>query len=511
MFEQASSRGHKQKTQFGEITFPHTIRNQYISGITTVKAAVENKESIKEYQQNFFKSALSESSDSRIKGYSFKINQDKNKTKAFLDKLMMHRIKVLKNGENLFVPTEQKNYRLVRSFFETQEKYRDSVFYDASAWTIANFYDIDYSSSNRKFSGENLVSLDDLFETNSIEKSDYAYIIDSKDYNIPAIIYELLDNKIFTSTSLKPFKIKTLSGDVNFGYGSLVIPVSLQKTSSDKLYEKLKKVQDKYNVDIHSVSSGLSSSGVDLGSRYVSPLTMPKAMMIIGTGVRSYEAGEVWHLLDQRVGMPITKIPIRNFDNISMDSYNTLVMVSGNYKFNDNQLNKIKSWVEKGNTIIGIAGASKYLIDKKLVSETLVKDEKEKDIVHKSYVNAQENRGKEQIGGVILNSIVDLTHPLGFGYEDSSVPVYKNNSVWLSPSKNEYSSVVRYSKDALIDGFMTEKNKEKLEKSVSLVVSKVGRGIAILFADNPNFRGSWYGTNRLFLNAIFLRNKIYVP
>ena len=145
LFEQASSRGHKQKTQFGEITFPHTIRNQYISGITTVKAAVENKESIKEYQQNFFKSALSESSDSRIKGYSFKINQDKNKTKAFLDKLMMHRIKVLKNGENLFVPTEQKNYRLVRSFFETQEKYRDSVFYDASAWTIANFYDIDYS------------------------------------------------------------------------------------------------------------------------------------------------------------------------------------------------------------------------------------------------------------------------------------------------------------------------------------------------------------------------------
>ena len=141
----------------------------------------------------------------------------------------------------------------------------------------------------------------------------------------------------------------------------------------------------------------------------------------------------------------------------------------------------------------------------------MVKDEKEKDIVHKSYVNAQENRGKEQIGGVILNSIVDLTHPLGFGYEDSSVPVYKNNSVWLSPSKNEYSSVVRYSKDALIDGFMTEKNKEKLEKSVSLVVSKVGRGIAILFADNPNFRGSWYGTNRLFLNAIFLRNKIYVP
>ena len=212
LFEQASSRGHKQKTQFGEITFPYTIRNQYISGITTVKAAVENKESLKEYQQNFFKSALSESSANRVKGYSFKINEDKNKAKAFLDKLLMHRIKVLKNGDNIFVPTEQKNYRLVRSFFETQEKYRDSVFYDASAWTIANFYDIDYSSSNRKFSGDNLDSLDDLFEINSVEKSDYAYIIDSKDYNIPAVMYKLLDSKIVTSTSLKPFRIKKSPG-----------------------------------------------------------------------------------------------------------------------------------------------------------------------------------------------------------------------------------------------------------------------------------------------------------
>ena len=32
-----------------------------------------------------------------------------------------------------------------------------------------------------------------------------------------------------------------------------------------------------------------------------------------------------------------------------------------------------------------------------------------------------------------------------------------------------------------------------------------------MFADNPNFRGAWYGTNRLFLNAIFLGDKIDIP
>ena len=233
--------------------------------------------------------------------------------------------------------------------------------------------------------------------------------------------------------------------------------------------------------------------------------------MLIGTGVRSYEAGEVWHLLDQRVGMPITKIPLRNFDNISMDKYNVMVIVSGSYKLSDNQVKKIKSWVEKGNTIISIGSGSKLLIDKKLVSEELVNNEKSDTIHHLPYGDSSENRGKEQIGGVILNTQIDLTHPLAFGYENNSLPVYKNNSVWLKPSKNEYSSVVRYSDNSLIDGYLSEANKQKLSESVSLVVSKIGSGIAVMFSDNPNFRGAWYGTNRLFLNAIFLGDRIYIP
>jgi len=52
---------------------------------------------------------------------------------------------------------------------------------------------------------------------------------------------------------------------------------------------------------------------------------------------------------------------------------------------------------------------------------------------------------------------------------------------------------------------------EYLKPSASLIVSKVGSGRVVMFADNPNFRGSWYGTNRLFLNALFLGDKINVP
>ena len=512
LFEQASSRGHKQKTQFGEITFPFTIKNQYVSSMTTVKASVANKEKLKDYQSNFYKSAITDSSRKKVRGYIFNEGNDKNKTKAFIDKLKLHDIKVLNNKEQFYVPTVQKNYRLVRSFFETHQQYRDSVFYDASAWSMANIYDIDYSASNKDFVGEEVDDIDELFEVNEFSESNYAYIIDSQDYNIPAVTYDLLNNEVFTSASFKPFTIQTKTGTKSFNYGSLIIPLSVQKKlNSDELYEKMKSIQKKYEVNIYSVESGLSSTGVDLGSGYVMPLNKPNAMMLIGTGVRSYEAGEVWHLLDQRVGMPITKIPLRNFDNISMDKYNVLVIVSGNYKLSDNQIKKIKSWAEKGNTIISIGSGSKLLIDKKLVSEELAKKGKSDTVDYLPYGDSRENRGKERIGGVILNTQIDLTHPLAFGYENNSLPVYKNNSIWLKPSKNEYSSVVRYSDNSLIDGFLSETNKKMLSESVSLVVSKIGSGIAVMFSDNPNFRGAWYGTNRLFLNAIFLGDRIYIP
>ena len=210
---------------------------------------------------------------------------------------------------------------------------------------------------------------------------------------------------------------------------------------------------------------------------------------------------------------------MRNFDRSNFDKYSTLVMVSGDYKLTKKQQEKINAWVSKGNTLVTIGTASSWAIKNKLVKEKLTnveKDSIEKDspkvTVRRPYVDAEENIGKESVGGIILKADIDTTHPLAFGYHDTTIPVYKNNTVWLAPSKNEYATVGKYANDPLIDGYITKKNMEEyLKPSASLIVSKVGSGRVVMFADNPNFRGSWYGTNRLFLNALFLGDKIEVP
>ena len=65
--------------------------------------------------------------------------------------------------------------------------------------------------------------------------------------------------------------------------------------------------------------------------------------MLNGEGVSSYEAGEVWHLLDTRVHIPLTKIRLNQFNRISLDKYTTLVMVSGSYnQISESGIKKIK-------------------------------------------------------------------------------------------------------------------------------------------------------------------------
>ncbi|NNM19321.1 MAG: zinc carboxypeptidase [Croceitalea sp.] len=514
LFEQASSRGHKQKTAFGEITFPFTIRNQYTSSITTVKAAVENKAILRKYQQDFFKSALTNAGQSKIKGYTFKDDFDQNRVKAFIDKLLLHRINVYRSGNEFVVPTRQPQYRMVQTMFETYSKYQDSVYYDASAWSVANFYNMKYKPVTNLNLGEQIKSTENLIKVEPVLKSDYAYILDYDDYNTTAALNFLQEHKIVVSSSLKPFTTKTHLGTKSFNYGALVVPVSLQKEGVDKIYEFVLKAQQKFDVPIYSVKTGYHIKGVDLGSRYISPITKPKAAMLVGNGVSSYEAGEVWHLLDTRVNMPITKLQMRSFSRSDLTKYNTLVMVSGAYDLSKKEEEKLKEWVNSGNTLITVGRASKWVIDKKMVKESLIKEEKDstKTVVRKPYVDAPENLGKESVGGAIFRVDLDLTHPLAFGYRDAQIPVYKNNSVWLAPSKNEYATVAKYADNPHIDGFITQKNKDEfLKPAASLIVSKLGSGRVVMFADNPNFRGSWYGTNRLFLNALFLGDKIRIP
>lgn len=518
LFEQATVRGHLYETPTGEMTFAFAIKNQYIAGFSTLKAAVENKNTLYDYQSRFFSEALDKASKSKVKAYVFGDPLDENRNKTFLEVLLTHKIKVYhslndltigkrtyKKEMSFVVPVKQQQYYMVQSLFETYEKYRDSVFYDASAWSLINAFNLPNAALDKLPGLGDEIGKEFLEKKNrTVQKGNYAYLIDYSDYNAPGFLYYLQARGLKVKTSAKPF-VSTIDGkNRSFERGTLMVSVHDQRISSDSLHQTLVKAGSLFDIQVYPVQTGMTVDGNGLGSRSFIALEEPEVILLVGEGVSSSEAGEVWHLMEQRVKLPIVKMDLSDFSGADLSKYNNIVMVSGSYgRFGTAEIEKLKGWVGNGNTLITVGTANTWIIKNKLVNEILV--ENKKDTVNEKrmdYGMSDGFTGRKKIGGAIFEVDLDVTHPLGFGYLERKLPVYKNNNVWLSPSKNVFSTVAQYSKDPHIDGFITPENLELMSKSASVIVSRIEKGRVVMFADNPNFRGIWYGTNKLFTNAL---------
>ena len=95
---------------------------------------------------------------------------------------------------------------------------------------------------------------------------------------------------------------------------------------------------------------------------------------------------------------------------------------------------------------------------------------------------------------------------LAAGYEGSEFAAPASFPVLLSVDEEGDARVVaRYTPDGgrlLLDGFVPPGDAEKIAGRPFAIVSPVGRGRVILFAEDVTFRGAWYGMNTLFLNAL---------
>ena len=513
LFEQGSSRGHVQETTTIPITFGFTIRNQFTASLATITASLAEKESLIEMRKQFYVTAKQQATNSIIKGYSFGDAKDFNRTKAFIDLLLLHKIDIYKvpNSTDYFVPTAQDNYIMVKSIFENQITYKDSTFYDASTWSLIHAYGLPFTEVKSSMVLAEKVNAPLVLNNTPIVKSNYAYLVSNNDYNIHQFIYALQNEGVFVQTATRTFSTNINGENKNFGYGSIIISVQQQKVDADILYNIISKASVAANIKVHTVSTGFSNSGIDLGSNYIKTLKKPEAAMIIGNGVAASEAGEIWHLLDQRLHMPITKIDILNFSRVRLERYNTLVMVSGAYNFLDkNSVDKIKAWVQNGNTLITIKSGADWAIKNGFTKFKLAVDSSTTK-GRLDYDKASDMEGAKALGGSIFSIDLDTTHPIGYGFSKRKVSVYKNNSTFFQNSTSAYNTIAQYTNTPLVGGYLHPNSLKMIKNSPSILVGAEGSGRVILFADEPNFRGTWYGTNKLFLNALFLGSIMAAP
>jgi hypothetical protein len=516
LFEQASSRGHLQQTANGLLSFPFTIRNQFVTTLSTLEGAETLRKELLQWQRDFYKQALAEAAASPVKAYIFGDNNDEEKTKLFTEMLKRHEITVTQADKNIttgnisflkdksyIVPVNQKQYKLIRAIFEKTLSYKDSLFYDITSWTMPLAFDLPYAELNAA-GYANPQQFQPLYRKEGSpdpwmhDKTSYAYLMRWDQLYAPAVLYELTKQGILAKVSTTSF----IAGTLPFDAGSILIPVQSQAISSEELYRLLDSLSGKYRVHIYARESGTALGGTDLGSSKFITVTKPSVAMITGTGVNATDAGEVWHLLDQRMNIPATHLEPSVFNRVDLNKYNTLIMVGGTYA--DINKEKLKTWVQGGGTLILTEEAVSWASQNGISQVTLKKTDDVVDSTQRlTYASREQIEGAQQMNGAIFNAEVDITHPLAFGYHRKTVSLFKANKVFMEKGKNPYAVPFYYSSDPLQSGWASSVNANAIKNSAAVLVNTVGNGRVISIADNPNFRAFWLGGFKLFMNAIF--------
>ena len=513
LFEQASSRGHAQESENGVLTFPFTIRNQFIAALSTLKAAIEMREEILNYQKTFYINARKESSSTGV--IVFGDEKDATKVQKFIDILKHHRIKVhylkedfSKNGKeykresSYVIPKNQKQHRLINAMFQKRTNFQDSLFYDVSAWTLPLAFNLNYEEN------ESINKLGDQISENKRNitlpplLSTYAYLMEWNDYNTPKVLNQILEKGLRAKVGLKPF---TLEG-IKYDYGTILIPVQNQKLNTKELFKFINKLVEENKVIINSVSTGLSK-GIDLGSRNFKLVGPQKVALLVGQGITPYDAGEIWHLFDQRYDMLITKLDTRDFRKKDLSKYTDIIVPnSWGTLLTKSDAQKIKNWIKQGGTLIGYKNIGKWF-DKHEILKIDFKT-KENTARNISFDQKRDFFGAQVIGGAIFETKIDRSHPIVFGYKNEKIPVFRNSTLFMKLDTNSYNNPIKYTNNPLLSGYISDKNLLELKNTSMCKIGTLEKGKIIYFTDNTNFRAFWYGTNKLLMNAIFFGNEM---
>ena len=499
LFEQGSSRGHIQQSQNGILTFPFTIKNQLTTIISTLNAASSLRTQLLSYMNEFYIKALDEVNNSKINGIGFGNNYDKTSSFQLAKILKSHKIDVYEtNNKNYkyYIPLKQKKSRLIKAMFETSTTFEDSLFYDVSAWTFPLAFNVNHEFLKKEL---DVVKSFDEPKGKVSGFSDYGYLIKPHDYNIPKLINSLQEKGIRLKSSSKSFKINS----DYFDYGSLLIPVVGQSISSKNIYDLLNNVSNKTGIDIYALKSGYEDN-IGFGSGSFTTIKKPKIGLIVGSGVRAYDAGEIWHLFDTRYEIPITKIDIKNLNRVNLSQYTHVILPS--YSGTDLSTTKIQDFLKSGGNLIAYRSSINWLERNKFINVDFIKNDiSAKDV---SFEDRSKFSGAQVVGGAIFETKIDKSHPINFGFHNDVLPTFRNNTIFMKPDKNSYNNPIKYTENPLLSGYISNDNLEILKQSVPFKIKRFTSGKIFLFSDNTNFRAFWYGTNRLLMNAIYMSNKM---
>jgi hypothetical protein len=306
-------------------------------------------------------------------------------------------------------------------------------------------------------------------------------------------------------------------------YAPGTIFMRVQNNPAD-LAARLGNAAAKHQVAITPIDTAFVEDGVSLGSNEIAALKAPRVLLAWDSPTSSLSAGWARYTLEQRYAQPVTTVRTSSLGRVDLSDYDVLVLPSGSYSFSDDQMRRIRDWLQRGGTLITMAESARWATTERagLVPTYLLqrdgsaagaapetqKTPPKVDLQKFVYEEAIKNeRGApDGTAGAILRVRLDLEHWLTAGF-DAELPVMMESSRAFMPLKlGSGTNVGVYEKaDRLIaSGLMWPEARDVVQQKAYLMHVGVGSGHVIAFAEEPNFRAFTEATMLLFMNAVLL-------
>jgi hypothetical protein len=278
---------------------------------------------------------------------------------------------------------------------------------------------------------------------------------------------------------------------------------------------RLAEIIARTGAEVAAVQSGFAEDGISLGSNQMRALRSPRVMLVWDAPTSSLSAGWARWVLERRYGQHATAVRAGSFPRAELGRYDVIVLPSGNYAFGDNDVQRLRRWVQDGGTLITIADATSWAARENVGLLATSAETRQRAAAPRTEPSqpidlldaiTPEQEQPEPISGAIVRVALDGTHVLTAGSQREIGAMVSGSRIFTPLRLDRGTNVGVYAPlDRLVmSGIVWEEARPQLASKAFLMHQPLGRGRIIAFAEDPNFRGYAEATQLLFINAVLL-------
>jgi hypothetical protein len=446
--------------------------------------------------------------------------------------------------------------RIPTAFLETERKellkHNDSRLYDSTGWSLAHAYGLDaffVASLPRVRTAPHTVRRPEGSLKN--EDSPVGFVFDCTDDRSTLLLARLLSRGARVWASREPFA----NDGREFARGSYHVRLNANPGLDA---DDLRALAEDAGVDVYGVTSALGTPPyVDLGGNEFSLLVEPRIALVGGSPVSLTSFGAIWHLIDARLGLRATTLDVSTLAGTDLDTYNVLVLPDNwggptNYKnaLGNDGVEKLRTWVRAGGTLVAEGGGAAFLADSSVALGS-VRQRRQAlsslDVYNDALAAARDaeesavdsvalwegrtrgddagkaseegepgpddrkklERDDERLRrlfprGAILQTDLDPEHWLAAGCGDHVPVMFNTDFAYLAASGVDVPARLAPPERLRLAGLVWDEARVRWGETAYATRERVGKGQVILFATLPNFRGYFYGSERMLANALLL-------